>query len=57
VVISRDRFVLDRICTHTLALKSEGRMEWFEAEQATCSPTRTMAANKKSDHPVLPCSG
>jgi ATP-binding cassette ChvD family protein len=30
VVISHDRFFLDRICTHMLAFEGEGRVEWFE---------------------------
>ncbi|MEM8793756.1 MAG: energy-dependent translational throttle protein EttA, partial [Pseudomonadota bacterium] len=30
VVISHDRFFLDRLCTHILAFEGEGRVEWFE---------------------------
>ena len=30
VVISHDRFFLDRICTHILAFEGESRVEWFE---------------------------
>ena len=30
VVISHDRFFLDRICTHILAFEGEGHVEWFE---------------------------
>ena len=30
VVISHDRFFLDRICTHTLAFEGEAHVEWFE---------------------------
>ena len=30
VVISHDRFFLDRICTHMLAFEDEARVEWFE---------------------------
>ncbi len=30
VVISHDRFFLDRICTHMLAFEGESHVEWFE---------------------------
>ncbi|MGH1447532.1 MAG: energy-dependent translational throttle protein EttA [Cognatishimia sp.] len=30
VVISHDRFFLDRICTHMLAFEGEAHVEWFE---------------------------
>ncbi|MEO1494202.1 MAG: energy-dependent translational throttle protein EttA [Pseudomonadota bacterium] len=30
VVISHDRFFLDRLCTHILAFEGEGHVEWFE---------------------------
>ncbi|WP_377511780.1 energy-dependent translational throttle protein EttA [Octadecabacter sp. R77987] len=30
VVISHDRFFLDRICTHILAFEGEGHVEWFQ---------------------------
>ena len=30
VVISHDRFFLDRICTHILAFEGEARLTWFE---------------------------
>ena len=30
MVISHDRFFLDRICTHLLILEGEGKTRWFE---------------------------
>ena len=30
MVISHDRFFLDRICTHMLAFEGDSRVEWFE---------------------------
>ncbi|MSU88044.1 energy-dependent translational throttle protein EttA [Rhodobacteraceae bacterium 2CG4] len=30
VIISHDRFFLDRLCTHILAFEGEARVEWFE---------------------------
>jgi ATP-binding cassette ChvD family protein len=34
VVISHDRFFLDRICTHILAFEGEAQVEWFEGNFA-----------------------
>ena len=34
VVISHDRFFLDRICTHMLAFEGEAHVEWFEGNFA-----------------------
>ena len=30
VIISHDRFFLDRLCTHILAFEGESHVEWFE---------------------------
>ena len=30
VIISHDRFFLDRLCTHILAFEGNGHVEWFE---------------------------
>ncbi len=30
MIISHDRFFLDRLCTHILAFEGEGHVEWFE---------------------------
>ncbi|GAA0290052.1 energy-dependent translational throttle protein EttA [Rhodovulum strictum] len=34
VIISHDRFFLDRLCTHILAFEGEARVEWFEGNFA-----------------------
>jgi ATPase subunit of ABC transporter with duplicated ATPase domains len=34
VVISHDRFFLDRICTHILAFEGDAHVEWFEGNFA-----------------------
>jgi ATPase subunit of ABC transporter with duplicated ATPase domains len=30
VIISHDRFFLDRLCTHMLAFEGDAHVEWFE---------------------------
>jgi energy-dependent translational throttle protein EttA len=35
LVISHDRFFLDRICTHLLVMEGDGRVTWFEGNFAT----------------------
>ena len=30
MVISHDRFFLDRVCTHLLVFAGEGRVHWYE---------------------------
>ncbi|MGL6196304.1 MAG: energy-dependent translational throttle protein EttA, partial [Thermoguttaceae bacterium] len=30
IVISHDRFFLDRICTHTLIFEGDGKVRWFD---------------------------
>ncbi|MBL1435892.1 MAG: energy-dependent translational throttle protein EttA [Rhodobacteraceae bacterium] len=34
VIISHDRFFLDRLCTHMLAFEGDGHVEWFEGNFA-----------------------
>ncbi|MGK7344260.1 MAG: energy-dependent translational throttle protein EttA [Candidatus Nitrospinota bacterium M3_3B_026] len=34
MVISHDRFFLDRVCTHLLVFEGEGRVRWFEGSYA-----------------------
>jgi ATPase subunit of ABC transporter with duplicated ATPase domains len=30
IIISHDRFFLDRLCTHILAFEGDAHVEWFE---------------------------
>ena len=41
VVISHDRFFLDRICTHILAFEGEAHVEWFEGDFRRMRRTRS----------------
>ena len=50
VVVSHDRFFLDRLCTHILAAEGEGHWEWFEGTMAALIIPQRAAAAK----PVLP---
>ena len=34
MVISHDRFFLDRICTHLLVMEGDGKTRWFEGNFA-----------------------
>ena len=36
VIISHDRFFLDRLCTHILAFEGEAHVEWFEGNFEDC---------------------
>src|SRR3546814_12088076 len=59
VVISHDRFFLDRLATHTLAFEGDSHVEWFRSEErrvgkecvSTCryrwSPSHSKTKNKK----------
>ena len=44
LVISHDRFFLDRICTHLLVMEGDGRTRWFEGNFAAYE-TAVMAEN------------
>ena len=41
IVISHDRFFLDRICTHILAFEGESHIEWFEGNFAAYEQDKT----------------
>jgi len=50
VVISHDRWFLDRIATHILSFHGDGRVEWFEGNYSDFEEQRT----KKGDGDLLP---
>ena len=41
VIISHDRFFLDRIATHMLSFEGDSHVEWFEGNFATTRKTRS----------------
>ena len=43
VVISHDRFFLDRMATHILAFEGDSHVEWFEGNSRTTRRTRSVA--------------
>lgn len=43
VIISHDRWFLDRIATHILAFEGESHVEWFEGNFRTTRRTRCAA--------------
>jgi ATP-binding cassette ChvD family protein len=51
VVISHDRWFLDRIATHMLAFEDEGRVEWFEGNYADYEADRRRRLGAEADRP------
>jgi ATP-binding cassette ChvD family protein len=51
VVISHDRWFLDRIATHILAFEDEGRVEWFEGNYADYEADRRRRLGAEADRP------
>ena len=46
MVISHDRFFLDRICTHMLAFEGDAHVEWFEGNYETDMIRRSRAGRE-----------
>ena len=58
VVISHDRFFLDRICTHMLVYEGDGKVRWFEGnfaeyEEMLKSQRSEQFANRRSKYKKL----
>ena len=51
VVISHDRWFLDRIATHLLAFEDEGRVVWFEGNYADYEADRRRRLGTDADRP------
>jgi sulfate-transporting ATPase len=51
VVISHDRWFLDRIATHMLAFEDEGRVVWFEGNYADYEADRRRRLGTDADRP------
>jgi ATP-binding cassette ChvD family protein len=51
VVISHDRWFLDRIATHVLAFEDEGRAVWFEGNYADYEADRRKRLGAEADRP------
>jgi len=51
VVISHDRWFLDRICTHVLAFEGDSRVRWFEGNFADYEAFRRRELGAAADQP------
>ena len=51
VVISHDRFFLDRICTHVLAFEGESEVRWFEGNFEAYEENRHERLGAEADRP------
>ena len=52
VVISHDRFFLDRICTHILAFEGEAHVEWFEGNFEDYEEDKKRRLGAEADRPT-----
>ena len=51
VVISHDRYFLDRICTHILAFEGESQVKWFEGNFSDYEENKLMRLGDKASIP------
>lgn len=51
VIISHDRWFLDRICTHILAFEGESKVIWFEGNFSDYQENRRQRLGKEADIP------
>jgi ATP-binding cassette ChvD family protein len=50
MVISHDRFFLDRICTHLLVFEGDGKVRWFEGNYAEYEEVRKKELGGKTEN-------
>jgi energy-dependent translational throttle protein EttA len=51
VVISHDRWFLDRVCTHVLAFEGNSQVRWFEGNFADYEAMRHKELGAEADQP------
>ncbi len=51
IVVSHDRWFLDRIATHMLAFEGDGRVVWFEGNYSDYEADRRRRLGKEADQP------
>jgi ATP-binding cassette ChvD family protein len=51
VVVSHDRWFLDRICTHTLAFEGDSNVAWFEGSYSEYEADRKKRLGEDADQP------
>ena len=59
MIISHDRFFLDRICTHLMIFEGEGKIKWFEGnfadyEEQLAAQGESHFTNRRSKYRKLP---
>ena len=51
VIISHDRWFLDRVATHILAFEGDSRVDWFEGNYAGYEADRRRRLGAEADQP------
>src|SRR6202030_1571275 len=51
IVISHDRWFLDRICTHIMAFEGDSRVVWFEGNYEAYEADRRRRLGAEADQP------
>ena len=51
VVISHDRWFLDRVCTHTIAFEGESQVTWFEGNYQDYEADRKRRLGAEAEQP------